>query len=96
MDDTAQPIRGSYLAALDTILNGQDISNRRTVLEQLILSLLRVLYTLDDDSKNIYRFLCDILDKGPSLLQPLDGVSDQYCARRIRGHKPQQSFRGSQ
>lgn len=91
MDDTAQPIKGSYLADLDAILNGQDISNRRTVFEQMILSLLRVLYTLED-TEDIRQFLAEVLDKESSLLDFLDGVSDQYCARKVRAHTHNRAF----
>ena len=94
MDDTAQPIWGSYLADFDAILNGQDISNRRTVFEQMIFALVRVLYNLNT-SEETARLLAEVLDKEASLLEPLDGVADQYCARKLRGHNPQQSFRGS-
>ncbi len=91
LDDTAQPIGGSYLADFDAILNGQDVSNRRTVFEQMILSLLRVLYTLNTNEETV-RLLAEVLDKEASLLGPLDGVSDQYCARKVRGHDHNSAF----
>jgi hypothetical protein len=91
VDDTAQPIGGSYLADLDAILNGQDISNRRTVFEQMILSLLRVLYTLENSEETV-RLLAEVLDKEASLLEPLDGVVDQYCARKLHGHNHNRAF----
>jgi hypothetical protein len=80
------------LADLDVLLDGQDISNRRTVFEQMILSFLRVLYTLEEDSKDLLRFLMDVLDKEASLLEPLVGVADQYCARKIRGYNHNRAF----
>lgn len=87
MDDTAQPIWGSYLADFDAILNDQDISNSRTAFEQVVFALIRVLYNLNTSEKTI-RFLTEVLDKAASLLAPLDGVADQHT-------QPQQSFRGS-
>ena len=48
-------------------VDGQDISNRRTVFEQMILSLLRVLYTLEN-IEDIRQFLAEVLDKESSLL----------------------------
>jgi len=82
--DTAHPIWGSYLADFDAILNGQALSNRRTVFEQTVSSLLRVLNTLEDGSENIIQLLDAVLDKEASVLGPLDGCSDQYWAKRIQ------------
>jgi len=81
--DTAHPIWGSYLADFDAILNGQALSNRRTVFEQTVSSLLRVLNTLEDGSENTIQLLDAVLDKEASVLGPLDGCSDQYWAKRI-------------
>ena len=90
-DDTVQPIGGSYLADFDGILNGQDISNRGAVFEQMILSLLRVLRTLDT-SKETARLLTEVLDKEASLLESLDGIADQYCARKVDRHNHNKAF----
>ena len=86
MDDTAEPIGGSYLTDFDTIVNGQDISNRRTVFEEMILSLVRVLYTLNTNEEAA-RFLTEVLGKDASLLKLLDGVADQYCVRKLCRHE---------
>ena len=67
LDDTAQSIGGSYVADLDAILNGEDIKNRRTVFEQMILSLLRVL-DAPNTSEETVRLLTEVLDKDASLL----------------------------
>lgn len=75
----------------DAVLNGQDISDRRVVFEQMILSLVRVLYTLNTGEETV-RLLAEVLDKEASLLRPLDGVSDQYCAMKIRGHDHNKAF----
>lgn len=91
LDDTAQPIGGSHVADFDAILNGEDIKNRRTVFEQMVLSLLRVLYTLHTSEETV-RLLTEVLDKDASLLEPLDGVADQYCARKLLGQDHNKAF----
>lgn len=91
MDDITQPIGGSYLADLDAILNRQEISNRRTVFKQIILLLVRVLYTLNNSEETV-RLLVKVLDKEASLLEPLDGVADQYCARKLDGHNHNKAY----
>lgn len=57
----------------------------------MILSLLRVLYTLED-TEDIRQFLAEVLDKESSLLDFLDGVSDPYCARKVRAHTHNRAF----
>jgi len=91
MNDIAQLVGGSYLADFDAILNGQDISNRRMVFEQMILSLLRVLYTLNTSEETV-RLLLEVLDKEASLLESLDGIADQYCARKVYRHNHNKAF----
>ncbi len=91
VDDTVQPIWGSYLADFDAILNGQDISNRRAVFEQMTLSLLRVLCTLNTSEETV-RLLAEVLDKEASLQEPLDGIADQYCARKVDRHNHNKAF----
>ena len=91
MDDTAQPIRGSYLTHFDAIVSGENISGRQTIFEQMGFSLMRVLHAMDR-SEDLLQFLGEVLDKRPPLLTPLDGVSDQYCARKIQGDTHKTSF----
>ncbi len=91
LDDTAQSIGGSYVADLDAILNGEDIKNRRTVFEQMILSLLRVL-DAPNTSEETVRLLTEVLDKDASLLESLDGIADQYCARKLLGQDHNKAF----
>ncbi len=57
----------------------------------MILSLVRVIYTRKD-SEDILLLLAEVLDKESSLLESLDGVSDQYCARKVRGHDHTRAF----
>jgi len=82
MNDTTQSIENSYVANFDAILNGEDIKNRRTIFEQIILSLLRVLYILYI-SEEIVRLLAKILNKDASLLESLDDVANQYCVKKL-------------
>lgn len=60
-------------------------ANRRTVFEQTILSLLRVPCTFNTSEETV-RLLAEVLDNEASLLEPLDGMADQYCARKVYGH----------
>ncbi len=91
VDDTVQPIGGSYLADFDAILNSQDINNRRAIFEQMALSLLRVLCTLNTSEETV-RLLAEVLDKEASLLEPLDGIADQYCTRKFHRHNHNKAF----
>ena len=91
MNNIAQSIEDSYLTDFDAILNAQDFSNRRVVFEQMLLSLLRVLCTLED-SENLLEFLAKILDKESSLLTSLDDISNQYCVRKIHEHTHNKAF----
>ena len=82
MNDIAQFVENSYVTNFDAILNDEDIKNRRTIFEQMILSLLRVLYTLHINEE-IVQLLAKVLDKDASLLESLDDVADQYCVRKL-------------
>ncbi len=75
--DTAQPINGSYLADLNTILNDQPLSNSRKVFEWTNFSFLRVLDTLEDKHEDISQLLEDTLATKESLPDRLDGCCDQ-------------------
>ena len=80
----------SFLVEFDAIMNDQNISNRRTVFEQMIMSLMRVLKT--KGRVDMYQFLEEILEKEPFLLQSLDDVADQYCLKRLHGHQHNKAF----
>ena len=92
LNDTAQSIRGSYLTDFDTILNDEDIKNRRTIFEQMILSLLRVLYTLHISEETV-RLLAEVLDKDISLLKPLNSIADQYYVRKLLEQDHNKAFK---
>lgn len=82
--DTAQPINGCYLADLGVLLNGESLSNQRTVFERIGFSFLRVLATLGDECKDMIQLLAVALDKDPPFLESFDGLTDQYMAERIK------------
>lgn len=84
-NDITQPINGCYLADLNFLLRGISLSNQRTVFERIGFSLLRVFTTLGDGCEDIIQLLDGALDKDPPLLDALDGLTDQYIAKRITG-----------
>ena len=90
-NDIAQLIRNNYLANLNAILNRQNISNRRTIFEQMILSFVRVLRVLNI-SEETTRFLVKILDKKASLLKSLNNVANQYCVEKFYEHNHNKIF----
>jgi hypothetical protein len=84
-DDTVQPVECGYLVRFDTILNGEEISNKRTTSERIIMSPLRVLLALEDDSNELIQLLANMLDKGASSLESLDDGTVHYCAKKADG-----------
>lgn len=83
-EDAVRPINGCYLADLDALLSGKSLSNRRTVLERMCLSMLRVLGTLGNEYEETINFLAITLHIQTPLLDPFDGFTDQYLLSRIR------------
>ena len=57
----------------------------------MILSLLRVLYTLNISEETV-RLLAKILDKEASLLKSLDGIAYQYCIEKVHRHNHNKAF----
>jgi hypothetical protein len=84
-DDSDKPIKGSYLADLDALLNGQSLGNSGIVGERMIFSLLRVLSSFMYKFEDLINFLATVLDREAPLLHVFDGFSDQYLSRRIKG-----------
>jgi hypothetical protein len=82
-DDSDQPIRGSYLADLDALLNGQSLGNSGIVWERMVFSLLRVLRSFVNQYEDLITFLDTVLDREPPLLHVFDGFCDQYLSRMI-------------
>lgn len=90
-DDTVQPINGCYLADLDVLLCGEYLSNQRMVIERTGFSFLRVLPTFGDKYENVTQLLTGAVDKDPLLLEPFDGLTDQYSTERVRNEVPHPS-----
>jgi len=87
-DDTVQTISGCYLADLYVLLSGKSLSNQRTVFERVGFSFLRVLTTFGDGYEDMIQLLANALDKGPPILEPFDGMTDQYVVERIKNRRP--------
>jgi len=85
LDDSDQPIKGSYLADLDALLNGHSLGNSGTVWEQMAFALVRVLRSFMHQFEDLVTFLETVLDRKPSSLHVFDGFSDQYLCRMING-----------
>ncbi len=60
-NDIAKPIRGCYLADLDALLNGHSLSNRRMVFEKMGSALLPILYTFEDEYRDMIQLLAIVL-----------------------------------
>jgi hypothetical protein len=81
--DTNQPTKGSYQADFDAILNGERLSNARTVFEYMAISVLRVFHTVKDKQK-MRTFLASVLDKQQlPVLERFHESSDQYWVCRL-------------
>lgn len=57
----------------------------------MILSLVRVLNTFNTNEKTV-RLLTQVLNKEASVLEPLNGAADQYCAKKLREHNHNKAF----
>lgn len=57
----------------------------------MIFSLWRGLYTLNTSEETV-QLLAEILDIGASPLEPLAGLADQYCVRKVHGHNHNRAF----
>lgn len=90
-NNIARFIENNYLTDFDVILNDKDISNRRAIFEHMIMSLVRALRTHDIFAE-LAQFLAETLQQKQSLLGLLDGISDQYCAKKIHGLDHNEAF----
>lgn len=57
------------------------------------MSLLRVPHTFEDDINDLIQLLANVLVKGTSLRNPLDGGTDPYCAKVACGLRHGKAFR---
>ncbi|KAH7364910.1 hypothetical protein BKA65DRAFT_146287 [Rhexocercosporidium sp. MPI-PUGE-AT-0058] len=78
-----QPINRSYLADFDAILNFKYLSNTQTVFEHMVLSVLRIFWTVNDTEK-MRQFLASVFHIEPLALDPAHEISDLYWTRRVR------------
>ncbi len=81
-NDTTQLVKDNYLIDLNFLLNGQDLSNTRMIFEKMGFSYLRILNTFEDMYKDIVQLLAVSVHKEAFLLEQLDGLSNQYWAKR--------------
>jgi hypothetical protein len=85
-DDSDRPIRGSYLADLDALLNGCSLGNSGIIAQRMVFSLIRVFRSSGNQFEELTTFLETVLDREPPLLHVFDGFCDQYWNRRIDSH----------
>jgi hypothetical protein len=50
-----------------------------------------VLHTLNTSEQTV-QLLVEVLNKEASLLEPLDGLADQYCSRKIHQYNHNKAF----
>jgi hypothetical protein len=79
--DTDQPIRGSYQADFDAILNGDHLGNAQSIFEHMTLSVLRVFCTVEDN-EILRTFLATVLDV-QSIQDLFRQPPDQYWILRV-------------
>ena len=82
-NDTAQPIKGCYLADLDALLNGHSLSNRRVVFERMGSALLHILHTFGDEYRDMIQLLAIVLGKEAPMPESFDGFTEQYLVGRV-------------
>lgn len=87
-DHPGRPVKGGYLADFNTILNGQNVTDKQRVFAQMISSLSRVLWRLQ--KVEAVQFLEEVLDI--VLQEPLSGVADGYWVARVHEHDHKTSF----
>jgi hypothetical protein len=82
-NDTAKPIRGSYLADLDALLNGHSLSNRRMIFEKMGSALLPILYTFGDEYRDMIQLLAIVLGNTAPIAESFDASTELYFTGRI-------------
>ena len=81
--NTNQTINRSYLTDFDAILNFKYLNNAQTVFEHMVLSVLRIFWTVRDSEK-MRQFLVTVLHISPLDLDPSHENCDQYWTRRVK------------
>jgi len=95
--DANQPIHGSYQADFDAILNFEGLGNEQTVFERMVLSVLRIFWTVTDSEK-MGQFLTTMLNIRPPAWDPSNSISDHYWTQRVKNrvdHRNALKFVGS-
>jgi hypothetical protein len=82
-NDIAKPIRGCYLADLDALLNGHSLSNRRMVFEKMGSALLPILYTFEDEYRDMIQLLAIVLGNTAPIPESFDRSTELYFTGRI-------------
>ena len=91
-NNTVNPI-GCSLVYLDAILNGEDVRNKRAIFERVIMSLLRMLHSVEEDNHDLIQLLTNVLGEGAPILESLEGVNDRYCAKKYDGLDHSRAFK---
>jgi len=81
-DHTTDPLECGSVC-LDAVLNGEGMSNKRASYEQVIILLMHMLHSLEDDNDDLIQLLTNVLGDGAPLLGPLDGIAGQYCPGKV-------------
>lgn len=85
LDYFDQPIRGSYLADLNTVLRSESLGNSGRVAEQMVFSLVRELSSSGDQFNDLIAFLETALDRELPPLHVFDGFNNRYLGLRMAG-----------
>lgn len=91
-DGTTDPVECGSVC-LDAVLNGEDMSNKRAIYERVIMSLLHMLHSLEEDNDDLIQLLTNVLGDGAPLLGPLDDVTGQYCPGKVSGLDHSKDFK---
>lgn len=92
-DHCEKPIHGSYLIDLDNHFRGRAPESRRTMMEDMVYAMIRVLSASADQYANLLVLLESVLDSPPPVLSYLAGLSDQYLNLRIKCHDHESAFK---
>lgn len=74
----------AYLTDFNALLFGQPVRSRDETLQRMVLSIFRT-FAVSGEYEDMYKFLATVIDIETPLLAPLDGFSDQYWSRRMKG-----------
>lgn len=84
-DDSEQPVTGSYVADLDSLLRGDHLGNSGRVAERMVFALARELRLSGEGFEDLRTFLETILDRECPPLHVSEGFCDEYIRLRMNG-----------